>query len=416
MTPLEKMKEAVKTHYNMLLGDFLKAIDGIEIEKFPAIHIPVLGSNYGTDKYRNIAIYGMETKEWKNMSKLKSESETGNAYEYLTDDFISMRLFNNFKKVKTKSFFGFIIKFLDRLYDTGLDEKGGMIAFRDEEEGKKVWQSIIWGNIYALEMHNIGLPKKESDKNEPDNWKKVRKASEKIFDAHLLASKEEYAPFEDQLRYILETCQPKVLLLLCREEDFIFGPWLKQNYNSDWEKPVIKYVRGKTIRCDYAHIKTDKIDTHIYKCAHPTYMIKNEVRFLDVINRIKSDLNGRLMRTFYELWIEDHLTRNKNFISRNGRTIKSINKDISIFLDISPKNELLIGFENKNFNAEERLIELLCGQHFNKYFSKIHIDKQSNSIYKKYLEKLKYQTSVLGKSAFLWNCISELENGCKKLV
>jgi hypothetical protein len=234
----------------------------------------------------------METNQWKNMSELKSKLDTGKAYEYLTEDFMAMKLFNNFKKIKTASFFGFIIKFLDRLYDIGLDEKGGMIAFKDEEEGKKVWQSFIWGNIHALERCNIDLPKEVSDEKEYENWKNIEKESKKVFDMHLFAPQKEYDPSKDQLRYMLETCRPEALLILYW--DFKFGPWLKKNYNTSWT------IDDSSNHFCYAHIKTDKIDTHVYKCAHPTYMIINEIKFFDMIDRMKNDLNGRLIRTVYE--------------------------------------------------------------------------------------------------------------------
>jgi hypothetical protein len=289
MTPLEKMKETVKKHYNVLLSDFFKAIDGIDIKDLPAIHIPVIGSNYGSYKYRDIAIYGMEGKAWKNMLELKSALNIGEAYKYLTEDFISMKIFN---KIKKRSFFGFVFKFLGRLYNINLSEKGDTIAFKNEEEGRKILQSIIWGNIHALEKRNLKLSKKEGNEEEPDNWQKVRKESEKIFDAHLFAPKEEYDPRKDQLRYMLETCQPKALLIL--HWDFNFGYWLEKNYNTFW------IIEDKADYFCYAHIKTDKIDTHVYKCDHPRHIKSRGENFFDIIDRIKNDFKERSTRSSYE--------------------------------------------------------------------------------------------------------------------
>lgn len=403
---IEEVVNDVREHYNILLGDFFKAIDGIDIKGLPAVHIPVVGSSYGV--YRKIAIYGMEGKDWKDMSELKSAWDTGDAYKYLTEDFISMNLFDNFKKVKTNSFFGFIVKFLARLYDIEWDEKGGMISLKDKEESQRILQSFIWGNIHTLERHNKDKNKKESDEKEPDNWKKIRKESKKIFDMHLFVSQEEYDPCKDQLRYMLETCRPEVLLIL--HWDFNFGTWLEKNYNTTW---II--ADRKNYFC-YAHIKTDKIDTHVYKCDHPRNMKKRGENFVDIIDRIKNALNRILIRSFYEQWIQEYLIKNNSFISTNGRTIKLINNDISIFLDISSKDELLIGFENKNSNIEEKLVKILNREHFNKYFSKVYIDKQSHSIYKKYLRELNYQTSIIAVFAFLRNSLSELEYECRKLI
>jgi hypothetical protein len=87
-------EESVKSHYRILLDNFFEAISDIDVKKLPAIHIPVIGNAYGDHKYRKIAVYGMETKDWKNMAELKSMRDTGDAYNYLTEDFKSMKIFN----------------------------------------------------------------------------------------------------------------------------------------------------------------------------------------------------------------------------------------------------------------------------------------------------------------------------------
>jgi hypothetical protein len=46
----------------------------------------VIGNNYGAEngEYREIMIYGMETKGWGNMAELKFSLKNGNAYEFST--------------------------------------------------------------------------------------------------------------------------------------------------------------------------------------------------------------------------------------------------------------------------------------------------------------------------------------------
>jgi hypothetical protein len=255
----------------------------------------VIGNNYG-DENRKIMIYGMETKDWLNMAKLKSDWENGQAYNYLTNPFKSLEILN---KVKTGSFFDFVIKFLAEFYDkecveeSGKDNKGRDCSYTKlKEEDKHILQSFIWGNIYSLERRNMDKRKEESDKEEPENWKKIRAKSKEIFDMHLFAATgqfDKYKENQDQLRYMLENCSPELLLILCW--DINFGAWLGRNYGVTWKKDS----NDRENHFCYAHIKTDKIDTHVYKCAHPRYYMDlgQNINFLDVIKRIKNDFNGR---------------------------------------------------------------------------------------------------------------------------
>jgi hypothetical protein len=266
-------KEAVKMHYEGLLSKFSEAIEGIDIEGLPAVHIPAIGDDYdsGDEKYRRIMIFGMETKYWgglHNMSDLKSRVKSGNSYEYLTKQFTSL---NIFKKVKRGSFFDFIIKFLSKFYEI------------KAKEDKHILRSFIWGNINSLERRNTGKGKEESDTNEPENWKKVRAKSKEIFDMHLFAATKQFDKYkedQDQLRYMLENCKPDLLLVLYW--DFNFGAWLEKNYGVSWK------INDAENHFCYAHIKTDKINTHVYKCAHPRFMKQGQHKnFIEVISRIK---------------------------------------------------------------------------------------------------------------------------------
>jgi hypothetical protein len=289
----------VKQHYEELLGKFFEAIKGTDIEeKMPAVHIPVIGNNYGDEsgKYRKIMIYGMETKWWGanySMIELKTSSKNGTAYEFLTKDFKSgqSEIFKIFDMVKQDSFFGFIIRFLSEFYEVKPNENSIKKEIGLKEEYKHILQSFIWGNIYSLERRNMDKGKEESDKEEPENWKKIRAKSKEIFDMHLFAMTgqfDKHKEYQDQLRYMLENCSPELLLILCW--DINFGAWLERNYGVTWEKDSDD---RENYFC-YAHIKTDKIDTHVYKCAHPRYMKQGQnINFIDVIKRIKNDFNGR---------------------------------------------------------------------------------------------------------------------------
>jgi hypothetical protein len=218
-------------------------------------------------------IYGMETKDWgglHTMTGLKSSVKNGGAYEYLTRQFKSSEIFNG---VTTGSFFDFILKFLSEFYET------------EAKENNDILQSFIWGNTNSFESRTPGKDKEESDKNEPENWKKVRAKSKEIFDMHLFAATgqfDKYREDQDQLRYMLENCKPDLFLLL--RWDFNFGAWLKKNYDVTWE------IDDSENHFCYAHIKTGKIDTHVYKCAHPRFIKQGQHKnFIDVIKTIKSD-------------------------------------------------------------------------------------------------------------------------------
>jgi hypothetical protein len=271
-------EEAVKAHYGKLLDKFCAVISDIDIKGMPAIHIPVIGNTYGDSKYRRIAIYGMETKEWKKMAELKSAWDTGDAYKYLTEYFQSMKIFNN---VKANSFFGFIIRFLSSLYEC--DDKFSISSFKEKHQD--ILQSFIWGNINSFERRNMNLGKTESDQKEPDNWRTIRQKSKEIFDMHLFSAADKYNAENDQLRYMLETCNPEMLLILYW--DFNMGVWLEKSYNISWE------IKDSENHFCYAHIKNDKIDTHVYKCDHPNHIKFDNKNFVDVINRIKNDYKTR---------------------------------------------------------------------------------------------------------------------------
>jgi hypothetical protein len=398
-------EESVKSHYRELFGIFFEAIAGIDIKGLPAIHIPVIGNTYA--EYRKIAVYGMETKDWKNMTDLKSMQDTGDAYNYLTEDFKSMKIFNN---MKANSFFGFVIRFLASLYE--YDDKFRPSSFIKNHQD--ILQSFIWGNINSFERRNMNIGKVESDQKEPDNWKSVRQKSKEIFDMHLFAATDKYNSGDDQLRYILESCNPEILLILYW--DFNMGIWLEKNFNISWE------IRDNKNHFCYAHIKTDKIDTHVYKCNHPNHIKFDNKNFMDIIGRVKNDFRKRFTVSFYKLEIT-YLTKDNNFILKDERVIKSINEDVSVFICLSLENEINIGFECKKSNISENefrgLMDIIQENSFYKNSLEVKTvsNLQTNHIYKKFMIRLTHKISnYLIEYIRLHNCLYELERNCRKLL
>lgn len=151
----------------------------------PAPFLPIIGNGYYTAPIR-VAIYGMETLRWHDLSKFvkkfqngslaKVKSYTDGIEGVVNPKHIESRFLNNYALPwhERDNFWGFVYSTLAGIY--GVKEK-------EIKERPDLLRSFIWGNVNAYERYDqtpkdIDMPK--------DDWQKVFKASECFNSAHLL--------------------------------------------------------------------------------------------------------------------------------------------------------------------------------------------------------------------------------------
>ncbi|MHB9293888.1 hypothetical protein Holit_03007 [Hollandina sp. SP2] len=281
-------REDAKLHYIGLIEELFNRIsnmNGVDIYKdsnYKSIQIPIIGECYGKENFKKIAIYGMEPKDWGEMFELmKYKNCPEKAYSYLTEELPTEKIM----EIKVLSFLGFVVKFLSEFYNIETTENMGIIKFN--KKYNNILKSFIWGNIYSLEKNEKKKYKKQSDNEEPNELQNIRKIVTEIFDMHLFCEKKEYNPDKDKLKYILEICKPNILLILYQgdqESYFNCGQWMKSGMGKSFKEN--EWEKWEKEEIHYAHIKTDEIDTHVFKYYHPRKIKEKGLRFKDVSKKI----------------------------------------------------------------------------------------------------------------------------------
>ena len=230
----------------------------------PAPFLPIIGSGYYDAPIR-VAIYGMETACWHDLSRFIKKYGKGGltAVKAYTDgDIANPGDYKNrfhehhgteYENKTPFSFWKFVYSVLAFIYNE-----------KDVRKNEKLLRSFIWGNVNAYEKFNAS-PKKRMKR---DHWQKVFSASERFNSAQLL------------LPYTL----PHIMVV------FYWGmsrKWLTGNegkWESDEKKtidwanfdPSDKYklkseqkdVLKKYIRCFYL----PNTGTYVFKTMHPQGM------------------------------------------------------------------------------------------------------------------------------------------------
>ncbi len=180
--------------YTPLVKQFCENKDVREIAKkypfnehncAPAPFLPIIGNGYYTAPIR-VAIYGMETLRWHDLSKFiekfqagslpKVKSYTDGIEGVVNPRHIESRFLNNYALPwhEKNNFWGFVYSVIAGIY--GVKEK-------EIKERPDLLRSFIWGNVNAYERYD---QTPQDVKMEKDDWQKVFKASECFNSAQLL--------------------------------------------------------------------------------------------------------------------------------------------------------------------------------------------------------------------------------------
>jgi hypothetical protein len=279
------IEETIKNLYKESICDFFVKIKYIDVKNMPLINIPAIGCGYEKESVK-IAIFGQDTnasnhKEF-NMLKNDYDNDRKNweeVYYYLIESFNSMTFFEYAEK---GNFCGFVLKFLAEFYKEKLGFGWeGWKKLKNKENYSRFLQSFILGNMNSFEIDKEYKNKKKSESygvSESD-WAEVKAASESCFDA--------------KLKDLIDNSKPD-LLLIFDWSTLNLQDWLNKNYENKWSEEV----NDKKNHFYCVHIKTQIINTIVYKLAHPTHMIKNKIMFSNKISQIIEDFNNRKSSIF----------------------------------------------------------------------------------------------------------------------
>jgi len=262
-----KTKEEIKTYYIEQLGKFFSKIADIPDEEFkglPALHIPSLGF---TKEMPNIAFYGIETRGWDSMIKLRNlfNNDPSSAYEYITTGIFTPEFV--LYCVQQKSiFWKYVISLLASM--CGITPQ----QLKTKDELQK--HSFIWGNIMALERYNVSAKRNGVKRHIYNRVYEESALFNTLPDGH-------WGP-----TYIVRACQPKLLFIL--DWQFKFKNWLKNEFAVE-ENKIHKHM-------NYAHI--EETDTYVFQLPHPVFINKRlgwHKTIKQVLERLA--LNGEIKET-----------------------------------------------------------------------------------------------------------------------
>lgn len=170
--------------YEPLIEEFLKEVNGINLEGITGIHLPGVGECYEQAKYK-FAFCGMETYGW----TLLPEYYNMEVKKILTwsDQDLNDNTFLSWPSNYHATFWGFVLKFLSTFYHVEFQKLIG-------NEFPEILHSFIWANSNAIERFEVTS---KCQGAEYSSWEKVKVASRKF----------------DDLNHIINSCRPKVVFI-----------------------------------------------------------------------------------------------------------------------------------------------------------------------------------------------------------
>jgi hypothetical protein len=100
------------------------------------------------------------------------------------------------------------------------------------------------------------------------------------------------------------------------------------------------------------------------------------------------------------------LIKNKGFFQENDKLIKNLGNNTRIVFFIDENKGIIVGV--KKFKNNGNHGNVLCGEHFNVYFSDLQYEKESNLYFREYYLTVDPEKNT-GDFHFLLNCFAEIE-------
>ena len=246
---MERLKERLMEQYAPLVEQFVKEIGELDVKGIPAPHIPIMGEDYVSAKYR-MAFIGMETYGWEDMNVFLDAAKkySGDAVflmESTINDLEHLGWANNYHA----SFWGFVFKFIAKFYKVSFDDLVQKKAYPE------LLRSFVWGNTNSIERYHVTA---ESNAVNHETWEKVKKASICF----------------DSINNIVKSVNPKLFFVLNSsvDKDYIQSDDAVRKLGIPVEnkKDVMRLTVDEARKIVYYYLRDD--DVHIISMPHPTWM------------------------------------------------------------------------------------------------------------------------------------------------
>ena len=246
---MDRLKERLREQYAPLVERFVKEVGELDLKGIPAPHIPIMGKEYVSAKYR-MAFIGMETYGWEDMNIFLDSAKkySGDAV------FLMKSTINNLEHLGWANnyhatFWGFVFKFIAKFYKVGFDDLVQKNAYPE------LLRSFVWGNTNSIERYHITA---ESNAVNYETWEKVKKASICF----------------DSLNNIVKSVNPKLFFVLNSsvDKDYIQSDDAvrKLGIPVGNKKDVMRLTVDEDRKIVYYYLRDD--DVHIISMPHPTWM------------------------------------------------------------------------------------------------------------------------------------------------
>ena len=246
---MEDLKERLKEQYAPLVEQFVKEINELNVTGIPAPHIPIMGKNYVSAKYK-MAFIGMETYGWEDINLfLKTARESCGDAVFLMESTINNFEHLGWAKNYHATFWGFVFKFIAQFYKVGFDDLVNQKAYPE------LLRSFVWGNTNSIERYHVTAASNAVDQK---TWEKVKKASICF----------------DSINNIVKSANPRLFFVLNSsvDRDYIESDDSIRQLGVPVEnkKSVMKHVVDDKRKIVYYYLRDDNV--HIISMPHPTWM------------------------------------------------------------------------------------------------------------------------------------------------
>ena len=246
---MDRLKERLREQYAPLVERFVKEVGELDLKGIPAPHIPIMGKDYVSAKYR-MAFIGMETYGWEDMNIfLDSAKKYSGDAVFLMESTINNLEHLGWANNYHATFWGFVFKFIAKFYKVGFDDLVQKNAYPE------LLRSFVWGNTNSIERYHITA---ESNAVNYETWEKVKKASICF----------------DSLNNIVKSVNPKLFFVLNSsvDKDYIQSDDAvrKLGIPVGNKKDVMRLTVDEDRKIVYYYLRDD--DVHIISMPHPTWM------------------------------------------------------------------------------------------------------------------------------------------------
>lgn len=246
---MDRLKERLREQYAPLVSQFVKDIGELDVTGIPAPHIPIMGKDYVSAKYR-MAFIGMETYGWEDMNIfLDSAKKYSGDAVFLMESTINNLEHLGWANNYHATFWGFVFKFIAKFYKVGFDDLVQKNAYPE------LLRSFVWGNTNSIERYDISA---ECNGVDYKTWEVVKKASTCF----------------DSINNIVKSVNPKLFFVLNSsvDNDYIQNDDAVRAFGIPVEnkKNVMRLTVDEDRKIVYYYLRDD--DVHIISMPHPTWM------------------------------------------------------------------------------------------------------------------------------------------------